>query len=141
MRRKRQKRTRKMKLKALLLPTLFLTLATQASFAQSKTESNRTFGNEYGIDLTKNYTGSEVLEVIQIVEQEAEQAIEKAFNEGYKQGLLAAAPDAEYWRVKSARYEAEVLRLKKEKWLYAFGGLGAGLLVGGGFGFTIRLQN
>lgn len=130
-----------MKLKALLLPTLFLTLATQASFAQSKTESNRTFGNEYGIDLTKNYTGSEVLEVIQIVEQEAEQAIEKAFNEGYKQGLLAAAPDAEYWRVKSARYEAEVLRLKKEKWLYAFGGLGAGLLVGGGFGFTIRLQN
>ena len=130
-----------MKLKALLLPTLFLTLATQASFAQSKTESNRTFGNEYGIDLTKNYTGSEVLEVIQIVEQEAEQAIEKAFNEGYKQGLLAAAPDAEYWRVKSARYEAEVLRLKKEKWLYAFGGLGAGLIVGGGFGFTIQLQN
>ena len=130
-----------MKLKALLLQILFLTLATQTSFAQSKTESNRTFGNEYGIDLTKSYTGSEVMELIVIVEWEAEQAIENAFNEGYKQGLLAAAPDAEYWRVKSARYEAEVLRLKKEKWLYAFGGLGAGLIVGGGFGFTIQLQN
>jgi len=130
-----------MKLKALLLQILFLTLATQTSFAQSKTESNRTFGNEYGIDLTKSYTGSEVMELIVIVEWEAEQAIENAFNEGYKQGLLAAAPDAEYWRLKSARYEAEVLRLKKEKWLYAFGGLGAGLIVGGGFGFTIQLQN
>ena len=130
-----------MKLKALLLPILFLPLATQTSFAQSKTESNRTFGNEYGIDLTKSYTGSEVMVLIQLVEHEAEQAVFRAFDEGYKQGLLAAAPDAEYWRVKSARYEAEVLRLKKEKWLYAFGGLGAGLLVGGGFGFTIQLQN
>lgn len=130
-----------MRLKALLLTLLFLPLTTQTSFAEKKTESKPTLESEYKIDLTRNYTGSEVLEVIQIVEQEAEQAIEKAFNEGYKQGLLAAAPDAEYWRLKSARYEAEVLRLKKEKWLYAFGGLGAGLLVGGGFGFTIRLQN
>ncbi len=128
-----------MKLKALLLTLLFLPLTTQMSFAEKKTESKPTL--ESKIDLTRNYTGSEVLELIVIVEQEAEQAIEKAFNEGYKQGLLAAAPDAEYWRVKSARYEAEVLRLKKEKWLYAFGGLGAGLLVGGGFGFTIRFQN
>ena len=71
------------------------------------------------------------------MEQEAEQAIDQAF----KQGLLAAAPDAEYWRVKSLQYEAEITRLKKEKWLYAFGGLGAGFLVGGGIGFTIRLQN
>ena len=130
-----------MKLKALLLTLLFLPLTTQTSFAEKKTESKPTLESEYGIDLTKSYTGSEVVELLQIVSEEAEQAIEKAFNEGYKQGLLAAAPDAEYWRLKSARYEAEVLRLKKEKWLYAFGGLGAGLLVGGGFGFTIRLQN
>ena len=79
--------------------------------------------------------------LIQLVEQEAEQAVDRAFDEGYKQGLLAGVPEAEYWRLKSARYEADVLRLKKEKWLYAFGCLGAGLLVGCGFGFTIRLQN
>ena len=75
------------------------------------------------------------------MEQEAQTAIEKAFDEGYKQGLLSAAPDAEYWRVKAAGYEAEVSRLKKEKWLYAFGALGIGFIVGGGFGFTIWLQN
>ena len=130
-----------MKLKALLLTLLFLTLTTQTSFAQKKNESKPTSASEYGIDLTKSYTGSEVAELLQIVSEEAEQAIEKAFNEGYKQGLLAAAPDAEYWRVRSLQYEAEMTRLKKEKWLYAFGGLGAGLLVGGGFGFTIRIQN
>ena len=130
-----------MRLKALLLTLLFLPLTTQMSFAEKKTESKPTLESEYKIDLTKSYTGSEVMVLIQLVEQEAEQAVDRAFDEGYKQGLLAAAPDAEYWRVKSARYEAEVLRLKKEKWLYAFGGLGAGLLVGGGFGFTIRLQN
>lgn len=75
------------------------------------------------------------------MEQEAQAAIEKAFDEGYKQGLLSSAPDAEYWRVKAAGYEAEVSRLKKERWLYAFGGLGVGFIFGGGFGFTIRLQN
>lgn len=81
------------------------------------------------------------MELIQIAEQEAETAIDKAFDEGYKQGLLAGVPDAEYWKVKALQYETEINRLKKEKWLYAFGGLGAGFLVGGGFGFTIRLQN
>lgn len=130
-----------MRLKALLLTLLFLTLTTQTSFAQKKIESEPTSENEYGIDLAKSYTGSQVLVMIQTAEQEAEQSIDEAFNEGYKQGLLAAAPDAEYWRVKSLQYEAEITRLKKEKWLYAFGGLGAGFLVGGGIGFTIRLQN
>ena len=130
-----------MRLKALLLTLLFLTLTTQTSFAQKKIESEPTSENEYGIDLAKSYTGSQVLVMIQTAEQEAEQSIDEAFNEGYKQGLLAAAPDAEYWRVKSLQYETEIARLKKEKWLYAFGGLGAGFLAGSGFGFTIRIQN
>lgn len=130
-----------MRLKALLPTLLFLLLTTQTSFAQKKTESKQDSASEYGIDLTRSYTGSEVLELIQIVEQEAEIAIDQAFNEGYKKGLLAAAPDAEYWRVKSSQHEAEITRLKKEKWLYALGGLGVGLLVGSGFGITLHLMN
>lgn len=130
-----------MKLKALLLTLLFLTLTTQTSFAQQKNESKPTSASEYGIDLTKSYTGSELLELIQIVEQEAHQAIDEAFNEGYKQGLLAAAPDAEYWRVRSTQYEVEIARLKKEKWLFGLGGLGVGVLAGGGLGLCFRLQN
>lgn len=130
-----------MKLKALLLPILFLALATQTSFAQSKTESNRTFGNEYGIDLTKSYTGSEVMALIQLVEQEADSAIEHAFNEGYKQGLLASAPEAEYWKTLSIQLEVKLSKANRQKWLFAFGGFSCGLITGCGFGFTIQLQN
>lgn len=130
-----------MKFKALPLTLLFLTLTMQTSFAQKKNESKPTSASEYGIDLTKSYTGSELLELIQIVEQEAQQAIDEAFNKGYKQGLLAAAPDAEYWRVRSTQYEVEIARLKKEKWLFGLGGLGVGVLAGGGLGLCFRLQN
>lgn len=129
-----------MKLKALLLTLLFLTLTTQTSFAQKNTKSETIFENEYGIDLDRSYTGSELLELIQIVEQEAEQAIDKAFNEGYKQGLLSAAPDAEYWRTKATKYESEIIRLKKNKWLYALGGFGAGFIAGGGITLAVRLR-
>ena len=130
-----------MRLKALLPALLSLLLATQASYAQKRTESQPDSGNGYGIDLARSYTGSQVLAMIQAVEQEAELAIDEAFSEGYKQGLLAAAPDAEYWRAKFLQEEARPTRLKKEKWLCAFGGLGAGFIAGGGFGLTIRLQN
>lgn len=130
-----------MRLRAPLLTLLFLTLTTQTSFAQKKTDSKTTSASEYGIDLTRSYTGSQVLALIQIVEQEAEQSIDEAFNEGYKQGLLAAAPDAEYWRVRATQYEAEITRFKKERWIYAFGGFGFGIALGGGFGLTVRLQN
>lgn len=130
-----------MRLKTLLPLTLCLVLTTRAGFAQKRTDSNPTSASEYGIDLNQNYTGSQVERLIQIVEQEAEEAIDRAFNEGYKQGLLAGVPEAEYWRVKTVQYEAEINRLKRERWIFAFGGFGAGFLLGGGLGFMIRLQN
>ena len=130
-----------MRLKALLLTLLFLPLTTHTSFAEKNTESKPTLESEYKIDLTRNYTGSEVLELIVIVEQEAEQAIEKAFNEGYKQGLLAGVPEAEYWKTRCSRLESKLSKERRRKWFFAFGGFGAGLITGCGLGFTIRFQN
>ena len=115
-------------------------LITQASYSQQKTESKKTSGNEYGIDLNRNYKGSEVLELLQIVEQEANLAIDRAFNEGYKQGMLAYAPEVEYWQTRAFQLQEEISKLKKDRWLYAVGGFGVGFLFGGGFGLTIRLQ-
>ena len=80
-------------------------------------------------------------ELIQIVEQEAEAAIDRAFDEGYKQGLLVSAPEAEYWKTRSFQFEAELKKANRQKWLFAFGGFGCGLITGYGFGFTIRLPN
>lgn len=130
-----------MRLKTLPLMCLFLTLAMQTSFAQPRTESELTSAGGYGIDLHRNYSGSEVAELLQIVEQEAEAAIDRAFDEGYKQGLLASAPDAEYWRIKAGQYETEIMRLNRKRWLFALGGFGAGFITGGGLGLSVRLQN
>lgn len=129
-----------MKLNKLLLTFLCLMLITQASYSQQKTESKKTSGNEYGIDLNRNYKGSEVLELLQIVEQEANLAIDRAFNEGYKQGMLAYAPEVEYWQTRAFQLQEEISKLKKDRWLYAVGGFGVGFLFGGGFGLTIRFQ-
>lgn len=129
-----------MKLNKPLLTFLCLMLITQASYSQQKTESKKTSGNEYGIDLNRNYKGSEVLELLQIVEQEANLAIDSAFNEGYKQGMLAYAPEVEYWQTRAFQLQEEISKLKKDRWLYAVGGFGVGFLFGGGFGLTIRLQ-
>lgn len=130
-----------MKLKAFLPLTLLPMLAMQTSFAQPRTESELTSASVYGTDLHRNYSGSEVAELLQIVEQEAEAAIDHAFDEGYKQGLLASAPDAEYWRIKAGQYETEIMRLKRKRWLFALGGFGAGFITGGGLGLSVRLQN
>ena len=132
-----------MRLRALLPLTLLLLLATQMSFAQPKTESGTSSADSYGIDLTGSYTGSQVADLIQILEQEAEAAIDRAFDEGYKQGLLAAAPEAAYWKARcdelSASLSAETEKARKQKWLFALGGFGAGFLTGGGIGLTVRL--
>lgn len=70
-----------------------------------------------------------------------EAAIDKAFDEGYKQGLVAGVPEAEYWKTRSIQLEAELSKANGQKWLFAFGGFGCGLITGCGFGFTIRLPN
>ena len=76
--------------------------------------------------------------LIQLAEQEAEQAVDRAFDEGYKQGLLAGVPEAEYWKKRCAEAETKLSKENRQKWLFAFGGLGAGLITGCGLGFTIR---
>ncbi len=129
-----------MRLKTLLPLFLLLTLATQTLSAQQKTESKQISASEYGIDLNRSYTGSQVAQLIQIVEQEAEAAVDRAFDEGYKQGLLAGVPEAEYWKTRCAQLESELSKANRQKWLFAFGGFGAGMLSGFGLGFTIRLN-
>lgn len=79
--------------------------------------------------------------LIQLVEVEAEQAVDRAFDEGYKQGLLAGIPEAEYWKKRCAEVETKLSKANRQKWLFAFGGFSCGLITGCGFGFTIQLQN
>lgn len=130
-----------MRLKKLLLLSLLLLAATQTNWAQSRTESKPTSESGFGIDLNRSYTGSEVEALLKVVTEESEAAIDRAFDEGYKSGLLASAPEADYWRAKAAQYEVEIKRLKHERWPFSLGGFVAGLTTGFGLGFTVLLQN
>lgn len=130
-----------MRLKKFLPLTLLLVLATQTNWAQSRTESKQTSASEYGIDLNRNYTGSEVEALLNVVAEEADAAIDRAFDEGYKQGLLASVPEAEFWKAKCAELESEIARKNRTKWIFALGGFGAGFFTGGVIGLAMRIQN
>ncbi|OHD25598.1 MAG: hypothetical protein A2Y38_00265 [Spirochaetes bacterium GWB1_59_5] len=48
-----------------------------------------------------------VLELLAAVEGEAVTAINEAYAEGYKAGLLVSAPDAAYWRSRAEDWKAQ----------------------------------
>ncbi|WP_252722961.1 hypothetical protein [Treponema phagedenis] len=55
-----------------------------------------------------DYSKSEVEKIIAICFEEMNTSIDRAFDEGYKQGLLAASPDAAYYKRLSKDLEKEV---------------------------------
>lgn len=96
--------------------------------------------NEFGIDLNKNYSGAEVLELIEIVMEEAEKSITQSYQEGYKQGVLEYKPDMEYYKM---LYESIKDQNKKTLWQNNLLSLSIGLIAGtyGGFLLTTQLNN
>lgn len=52
----------------------------------------------YGIELEKDYSGAEVVQIINDVLEESDKSIDEAYAKGYKAGLLEAAPDSAYWQ-------------------------------------------
>ena len=61
----------------LLLLPLVLTL-----YAEKSNLSPTASGSKFGIDLTRNYTGLEVQELLDIVVEEAKKSITEAYNAG-----------------------------------------------------------
>lgn len=133
---------RKLKTQVLLL--LLTVLTTQASYAQASQASKEISENEFGIDLASQYEGTEVLEMLQILTDEAEKSIEEAYEKGYKQGVLAYKPLADRREYEVAYLEREIKSLKNQRWLFMLGGAAGGFIVGGvsgaAFGVSLRLQ-
>ena len=80
------------------------------------------------------------MDLLKIVVHESEQSIDRAFDEGYKRGLLATAPETEYWKLKAQATEEKLVQYKKTKWLYMAGGFGMGFMAGGAATIAIRLE-
>lgn len=81
-----------MKLKTLPLLMLLLTVPIKMMSAQQSATNNQILENELGIDLTKTYSATDVIELCSIILEEADVSIKNAYNEGYKQAVLEYKP-------------------------------------------------
>lgn len=109
--------------------------------AQELKNNNKNSENELGIDLTKTYTGNEVNEFINIILEEADLSIDKAYKEGYKQATVELKPEIEYW--KTLYNETQKINRDENIKKYLISniiGLTFGCALGGVTGFSIGIN-
>lgn len=111
---------------------LLLTLLIPMLTANESTPSPLPSESDYGIDLERRYTGQEVEELLRIAETEALAAIEDAYAEGYKAGLMTSVGDAAYWKSIAEQYQD---RSTIPFWIAPAAGL-ASFFIGAAAGFS-----
>lgn len=132
-----RKRGEELKTKAALL--LLMLAMVQKNFAQKKENSKATSLETLQVELKASYTKSEVETILRIALEENEKSVERAFDEGYKQGLLEAAPDAAYYKSLSESLQKDCatlqsrLRFRVPLWSLPLCFLGGAVA---GFGFS-----
>lgn len=110
--RKEQRIKSMMKLKKVAAILLFSILIMQVNYSQSQSESKTRTQSKFKIELAKQvYNKTEVEKILLIVFEQTNKSIDASFAEGYKQGLLAASPDAQYYKTLSDELQKEVNRL------------------------------
>lgn len=115
----------------MLLLLLTATLGATSTAQEKRTSSQSFSGGQ------KTYSETEVSVLIDSVRAEAEEAIESAWDDGYKAGVLAYAPEAEGLRVVADSLRAESPRFAVPVWqvpVWTF----AGLALGFGAGWLVR---
>jgi hypothetical protein len=121
-----------MKFKKLtLLPLLLILPMLRLTAQQSQTNSSSS-ENVFGIDLNRTYSGNEVLNLLTIMDEEAQTSITKAYNEGYKAGVLEYKPETIKLQSLNDSLKADAEQMRKQyaytipQWqvpLWAAGGL------------------
>ena len=104
---------------------LLLLAATQMSFAEQERQSKKIQLAAFGIESKPSYTEAELETIVGIFFEETESGIERAFNEGYKQGVLEYAPKAAGLEAVKEDLQAECRRIRTRRILQDTGiGLG-----------------
>lgn len=118
-----------------------LVLLTQSAMTQSSKNLKTDIKSEYGIESGRNYNADEVAALLAIAEEEAEASIQQAYAEGYKAGLLEAAPESARLAVLNEQLKTEALRyqtqLETQKQLNRVL-VPLYIVLGGAAGFAIR---
>ena len=115
------------KLTAVLLPLL---AATQMCFPAPKQESRKIPLAAFGIESKPSYTQAELETIVGIFFEETESGIERAFNEGYKQGVLEYAPKAAGLEAIRKDLQAECRKIKTRR-VVQDAGIGLGCFAAG----------
>lgn len=119
-------------MKKLMLLTLLLAVIAVTSTAAEKSKLSMISG-----DGQRTYSEAEVSALLDAVRSEAASAIERAWDDGYKAGVLAYAPEAEGLRVMNESLRAESKQLTVPAWHVPVW-TAAGLALGFGAGFIAR---
>ena len=105
--------------------------------AQTLKRNSKNSENELGIDLTKTYTGQEVQTIIDIILEEADSSIDKAYKEGYKQATVELQPEIDYWKV---MYETKQNPSFSDILKFTLIGFGTGFIFGGVSGIVVGIK-
>ena len=128
-------------MKKLTAMICLLVLLTQSAMTQSSKNSKTHIKSGYGIESGRSYNADEVAALLAIAEEEAEASIQQAYAEGYKAGLLEAAPESARLAVLNEQLKTEALRyqtqLETQKQLNR-ALVPLYIVLGGAAGFAIR---
>lgn len=94
---------------------LLLLAATQMSFAEQERQSKKIQLAAFGIESKPSYTQAELETIVGIFFEETESGIERAFNEGYKQGVLEYAPKAAGLEAVKEDLQAECRKMRTRR--------------------------
>lgn len=128
-------------MKKLTAMICLLVLLTQNAMTQSSKNLKTDIKSEYGIESGRSYNADEVARLLAIAEEEAEASIQQAYAEGYKAGLLEAAPESARLAVLNEQLKTEALhfqaQLETQKQLNR-ALVPLYIVLGGAAGFAIR---
>ena len=68
----------------------------------------------FGIDLERTYSGNEVDEILSVMAEETDRAIEESYAEGFKAAALRYAPETAYFSDINENLAAENERLSRQ---------------------------
>ena len=112
---KRRRTQGDVKLRRLTAVLLLLLAATQMSFAEQERQSKKIPLAAFGIESKPSYTEAELETILNIFFEETDSGIERAFNEGYKQGVLEYAPKAAGLEAVKENLQAECRRMRTRR--------------------------
>ena len=127
---KRRKIKGDVKLKRLTALLLLLLATMQMSFSEQKTQSKKIPLAAFGIESKPNYTQAELETILNIFFEETDSGIERAFNEGYQQGVLEYAPQAAGLEAIRKDLQAECRKIKARR-VVQDAGIGLGCFAAG----------